>query len=122
MQTGRRGEEAACEYLRRLGHTIVERNWRSGHLEVDIITLAADGLHFVEVKTRIAPFASAPEESVTATKQRKIVNAARRYLHSDEKKHIYCDAELFFDVISVIFAGEDVEVQYFPQAYIPIYT
>ena len=42
-QTGRTGEDAACRYLTEQGHTILERNWRSGHLEIDIISLAPDG-------------------------------------------------------------------------------
>ena len=37
---GRRGEEEASRYLTRLGHRILARNWRGGHLELDIVTLA----------------------------------------------------------------------------------
>ncbi|HAW06425.1 MAG TPA: endonuclease, partial [Rikenellaceae bacterium] len=37
---GRRGEDEACMYLVSQGHTILERNWRCGHLEIDVITLA----------------------------------------------------------------------------------
>ena len=35
---GRKGEEEACRYLMDRGHVIVERNWRSSHLETDIIS------------------------------------------------------------------------------------
>ena len=122
MKIGRLGEEAACRRLEALGHTIVERNWRSGHLEVDIISLDGAGLHFVEVKSRVAPVAAEPEENVTALKRSRIVTAAERYLHSDGKAPVSADTDIFFDVISVIFEGDDVEVNYFPQAYIPIYT
>ena len=45
-ELGRRGEELACGHLQSLGHTVLERNWQCGHLEVDIISRAADGLHF----------------------------------------------------------------------------
>ena len=34
---GGRGEDAAVEWLRERGFYIVERNWRIGHLEIDII-------------------------------------------------------------------------------------
>ena len=36
---GRQGEDIACTLLESMGHTILERNWRSGHLEIDIISL-----------------------------------------------------------------------------------
>ena len=47
---GKKGEDIACRLLEEKGHTILERNWRSGHLEIDIISLDQDGIHFVEVK------------------------------------------------------------------------
>ena len=120
MRLGRRGEDIACRYLIDHGHTVVERNWRSGHLEIDIVSVDPAGLHFVEVKSRVAPVQAAPEENVGYLKQRKIVAAAKRYLHSEEKTARFGSMEVFFDVFSVIFEGEKVEVNYFPQAYIPI--
>ncbi len=120
MKIGRMAEDLACEYLILHGHTIVERNWRSGHLEIDIISLDGAGLHFVEVKSRVAPVSAEPEENVGYLKQRKIVAAATRFLHSDEKRSLLARHEVFFDVFSVIFEGEKVEVNWFPQAYIPI--
>ena len=120
MKIGRMAEDLACEYLIRHGHTIVERNWRSGHLEVDIVSLDGAGIHFVEVKGRVAPVQAAPEENVGYLKQRRIVTAAKRYLHSKEKTLHFEQKEVFFDVFSVIFEGENVEVNWFPQAYIPI--
>jgi putative endonuclease len=120
MKLGRRGEDIACKYLLDRGHTVVDRNWRSGHLEIDIVTVDPAGLHFVEVKSRVAPAPAAPEENVGYLKQRRIVAAAKRYLHSGEKMSHFGQMEVFFDVFSVIFEGEKVEVSWFPQAYIPI--
>ena len=37
LRLGRQGEDIACRYLESIGHTILERNWRSGHLEIDIV-------------------------------------------------------------------------------------
>ena len=48
---GRRGEDIVCDYLVDRGHTILERNWRWGHLEIDIISINNIGIHFVEVKS-----------------------------------------------------------------------
>ena len=120
MRIGKKGEDIACRYLLSHGHTILDRNWRSGHLEIDIVSLDPAGLHFVEVKSRVAPAPVAPEENVGYLKQRRIVSAAGRYLHSAECRSRFAQTEVFFDVFSVIFEGEKAEVNYFPQAYIPI--
>ena len=118
MLTGRRGEEVACSYLVGTGHQVIGRNLRCGHLEIDIITLDGDGVHFVEVKSRVAPVAAAPEENVTHLKQRRLVSAAHAYL---EEKHPG-DVEVFFDIVTVVFDGERTDITYYKQAFIPIYT
>lgn len=116
---GNLGEDLACDYLRGLGHTVLDRNWRCGHLEIDIVSLDGDGVHFVEVKSRTAPFTAHPEENVTRSKQGKITAAALGWLNSVEHP---VDWEVFFDVIAVVFDGDKTDIQYFKQAYIPIYT
>lgn len=121
MELGRRGEDVACEFLTGKGHTIVQRNFRSGHLEIDIITLDKDGVHFVEVKSRVAPVAVSPEENVTAAKQKKVADAALRYLHTSKDKRLSADLEVSFDVVAVTFDGGGEIVEWFPNAYYPMY-
>jgi len=111
------GEEKACDFLRAKGHRIVSRNWRGSHLEVDIISEDADGLHFVEVKTRLAPAGTAPEEKVDGRKRQRIGAAALKFLNQSGS-----DREVFFDVVTVLFDGDRTEVSYFPQAWIPMYV
>jgi len=113
---GRLGEEMACDFLLSLGHRILQRNWHGSHLEVDIISEAPDGVHFVEVKTRQGSGA-APEEKVDGRKQRRISAAALKYLNESGS-----DREVFFDVVTVLLDGTITEVRYFPQAWIPMYT
>ena len=113
---GQIGEEMACDFLRSRGHRILARNWHGSHLEVDIISEAEDGVHFVEVKTRTDADA-APEEKVDARKQQRISAAALRYLNESGS-----DREVFFDVVSVTFDGPRTDVRYFPQAWIPMYV
>ena len=117
---GAAGEQQACEFLKGRGMQILERNWRGGHTEVDIIALDGQGVHFVEVKTRVAPVMAAPEENVRAAKQKTLVKAAQSFLRSPDRKAI-SDSEVFFDVVSVVFDGDKVEVEFFPQAFIPMY-
>lgn len=116
-ETGRRGEDAACGFLIRAGHRIRERNWRSGHLEVDIISETPDAIHFVEVKARTLPCQAPPEENVGPVKQKRISAAALGYMHRND----CMGKEAFFDVVSVTFSASGTEIEYFPQAWIPMY-
>lgn len=122
MLLGKRGEDVACSFLEGLGHRILERNFRSGHLEIDIISVDGYGVHFVEVKSRVAPVSAEPEESVTRLKQRKITKAALRYLHSYGKRSQQGAQEVFFDVMAVTFDRGKERVEWFPGAYIPLYV
>lgn len=121
QRTGRKGEEEGCTYLTGLGYTIIDRNWRSGHLELDIVALSSDGLHFVEVKTRNAPAAADPEENVDRRKRERLIRAAQAYLHSRHSIS-FRNVEVFFDVLTVIFYGELAQIEYYPKAFIPVYA
>ena len=121
MTLGRMGEDVACGFLSENGHTIIERNFRTGHLEIDIISLDRNGVHFVEVKSRMAPVAVSPEENVTAAKQKKVAGAASRYLRMSKDKRISGDLEVNFDVVAVTFDGGKEIVEWFPNAFYPMY-
>ena len=84
---------------------------------MDIISEDAAGLHFVEVKTRLAPAGTAPEEKVDGRKRQRIGAAALKFLNQSGS-----DREVFFDVVTVLFDGDRTEVSYFPQAWIPMYV
>lgn len=115
---GQTGEDVACAFLLSRGHHILDRNWRAGHLELDIVTEAPDGLHFVEVKARTAPVTSALADQVNAPKQKRICAAAQQYLI----KHSLPGREVYFDIVSVLFDGQETHVRYFPQAWIPMFV
>ena len=116
---GKRGEDEACAFLVREGQVILERNWRGGRCEIDIISADSAGLHFVEVKSRKAPAAADPLVNVTAAKQKNMVQAALRYLHSEGRR--FKDAEVNFDIITVVLDRASAQILYYPQAIIPIY-
>ena len=117
---GKQGEDIACRLLEGMGHTILAQNWRSGHLEIDIISLDSTGIHFVEVKTRRLNVQAPPEENVDRAKQRRIASAAGRFLKSG-KGLPYGDHECSFDIVAVTFEGGEAKTEWFPQAYIPMY-
>ncbi|MBQ8416811.1 MAG: YraN family protein [Clostridia bacterium] len=79
------GEKIAVRYLRLHGYTVKERNWRTGHMEIDIIASSWRSIAFVEVKTRTytketMEIAPPPKTAVRYEKQRLTRRAARQYL------------------------------------------
>ena len=117
---GKKGEDITCELLRNMGHAILERNWRSGHLEIDIISFDTDGIHFVEVKTRRSNIQTPPQENVDRIKQGRITKAAQGFLRT-KKGLPYGNHECHFDIMAITFKGDAWAHEWFPQAYIPIY-
>lgn len=86
---GDEGEARALAHLLRQGLKLVERNYRvaAGPRafggEVDLIVRDRDGtLVFVEVRVRQDRRHGGAAASVTATKQRRVRMAARRYLQA----------------------------------------
>ena len=121
QKVGRKGEDIACRYLEEHGHVVIARNYRKSYAEIDIITLDSEGIHFVEVKTRVAPAVADPEDNVDYQKRRHLVSAAQDYIHSDECPR--GDYEFFFDVIAIwLLPDGEADIQYYPKAFVPMYT
>lgn len=74
------GERLAAEYLEAHGYRVLARNWRCAGGEVDIIAEDADGLAFIEVKTRRSRVYGTPEEALTPRKVRRLERAAQVWL------------------------------------------
>ncbi len=122
QKVGRRGEELACRYLEKHGHRIIQRNWRSGHREIDIISIEGCTLHIVEVKSKTAPVVADPVLNVNARKQKNLTVAAGAFLNSKERINLPQDLEVVFDVVCVVFYEDRIDIEYYPQAYIPTYV
>ncbi len=80
QRVGRRAEERALEYLEREGFTVVERNFRGGGGEIDLVALEGEVVVFVEVRYRGKGVWETPEESISHRKQRRLWQAAEYYL------------------------------------------
>lgn len=82
---GRLGEDAAVDFLRKHGYTVIERNFRAGRNEIDIIATDKSYMVFVEVKSRTyrvegeMPYGS-PATAVTYDKQKRTLAAANEYI------------------------------------------
>lgn len=112
-EIGAMGEEVAARWLADNGFEILERNWRAGRYELDIIARRGDDVHFVEVKTRKSGALTAPEEAITPAKFRSLHRAASAYLDANE-----LDADARFDVVAVEYSGTRCTARYIPDAMI----
>lgn len=97
LQTGAWGEEIAAAYLREKGYVILERDWHSGHRDIDIIALHDGSLVFVEVKTRHDNDYAEPESAVNYHKQKNLRLAINHYI-----KFRHVRSPWRFDVITII--------------------
>ena len=104
------GEEKACEYLKKLGFKIIEKNFRKGYGEIDIVAIdPTDGsgqvLVFVEVKTRTSNQFGTPLEAITYWKLGTLIKTAQYY----KMTHRNLPESLRIDAVSVILNGNEVE-------------
>jgi putative endonuclease len=113
-ELGRRGEQAAQNYLLTNGFTIRHTNWRCGHKEIDIVAQRNDILHIVEVKTRTTGCLVDPRANVNQQKQKNIIDAANTYV---QQYNLQNSVQL--DLI-VVLVGDTEEIIYIPDAYYPI--
>jgi putative endonuclease len=111
---GLKGEDLAAEHLKKSGYRILDRNWRTGKLEVDIIADNKEFIVFVEVKTRTEDFLVDPKTAVNKEKQRSMIYAADTYL-----KRNNIDKECRFDVITVIKKGDTHRIDHIENAFYP---
>ena len=96
-ELGKWGEELAAEYLQEKGYVILERDWKSGHHDLDIVAKDGDTLVVAEVKTRRNRLFGDPEEAIGYKKRMSLQSAINHYVKSH---HI--NGELRFDVISIV--------------------
>ena len=102
------GEEEAAKILERKRLRVIERNWRMGHLEVDLIAENRKEIVFVEVKARTSTYGNIlPEEYVDETKRKRIIAAANAYI-----KYRKIEKTPRFDIIGIIVDAGTHEITY----------
>ena len=111
---GNEGEQDAVNFLIENGHTILERNFRFGHAEIDIISQKGNILHITEVKTRSSSAYGEPESFVNQQKIELLVKATDFYI---KKKDL--DVEIQFDIISIVKNNAEFSLNYIEDAFYP---
>jgi len=104
QKLGERGEELASRWYRDHGYTVVERNWRCGAGELDLVASRGSTIIFSEVKTRSSDRFGRPATAVTRIKQERIRRLAGQWLAGRERWY----DEIRFDVVEVV--GGEVSV------------
>lgn len=97
LRRGRWAEQQALQHLEAHGLHLLERNFRCRLGEIDLIMADGPELVFVEVRFRATAGFGAGFETITRSKQRKLLAAARAYLG----RHQTGAAPCRFDVVSV---------------------
>lgn len=102
------GENEAAKMLEKKGFRIIERNWRMGHLEVDLIAENKREIVFAEVKARTSTFGGKmPEENVDEIKKKRMVTAANAYI-----KYRQTEKSIRFDIIGLLIDAETRTITY----------
>ena len=112
-EKGKEGEELAVSFLAEKGFEIVERNYRFGKGELDIIAREKDFLVFVEVKSRESLEYGLPEEAITKRKMAQIRKIAEAYL---AEKSI-TNENIRFDVVAILFLNKEVTITHYENAF-----
>ena len=113
---GKWGEGVAADYLEQQGYSILERGWRSGHKDIDLIAFKQGILAFVEVKTRKNNAYIQPQQAVDRHKIKLLMTAANRYICNNN-----IDTEIRFDIVAI--TGTDYsnyKIEHIEQAFLPI--
>jgi putative endonuclease len=95
---GNAGENTALAYLKTFGLRLVRRNYRCKVGEIDLVMLDGRTLVLIEVRYRSSKHYGGAAASVTGSKQRRIINAARHLLATHMELRRY---PARFDVIAI---------------------
>ena len=117
-ELGKWGEATAEQLLRDKGYTIVERDWHSGHRDIDIIARTPDNatLVFVEVKTRTNDDITTPFDAVDLKKIRHIAKSANHYVKMHD-----IDDMLRFDIVAIVGGPKGIKkIEHMEDAFRPL--
>jgi len=110
---GELGERIAERWLRERGWRVMQRRFRNGHRDIDLVVEQDGVVAFVEVKARRGTEYGGPIGAVDWRKQRELGRSARVWVDRHGRLH---DAYRF-DVVGVLVSGRRVRVCHVPNAF-----
>ncbi|NUO39621.1 MAG: YraN family protein [Gemmatimonadaceae bacterium] len=110
---GELGERIAERWLRERGWRVMQRRFRSGHRDIDLVVEREGVVAFVEVKARRSIEFGGPIGAVNWRKQKELGRSARIWVDRHGRP-----MEVYrFDVIGVVVAGSRVRIRHVPNAF-----
>jgi len=120
QKKGFAGESIAADMLREKGYFIVDRNYRYGKAEIDLIAFFPDrteflsgDLVFVEVKWRRDASFAAPESAVGSKKRRLLIRAAEAFVYKNKLEDLRCR----FDIVSLAGMPPCLSIEHYESAF-----
>lgn len=110
---GEVGERVAERWLRRQGWRVLDRRFRSGHRDLDLVVAREGVVAFVEVKARRRLVGGDPVEAVGWRKQRELIRSALVWISRRGRP----GSAYRFDVIGVLVGGRRVRVRHVENAF-----
>lgn len=114
LNLGQKGEDFARSLLLSLGYRFLEKNWRSGHLEIDLIFEDGEEIVFVEVKTRSSDIFGGASEAVTTAKKSRLLRAAQLWLCA----HDFWERPCRFDVVCLTRRENGFNAEHYINAFV----
>lgn len=110
---GALGERIAERWLREKGWRVVQRRFRTGHRDIDLVVQQEGLIAFVEVKARQGDRFGDPVAAVNWRKQKELGRSARVWVARHGRK----DEAYRFDVLGVLVNGTSVRVRHVEGAF-----
>ena len=110
---GELGERIAERWLKRTGWRVVQRRFRSGHRDIDLVVEREGMIAFVEVKARRGDRFGQPVEAVNWRKQKELTKSAQVWID----RHGRPEETYRFDVVGVLMKGDRVRVRHVEDAF-----
>lgn len=113
MEFGLVGERVAERWLRRRGFSVLQRRYRSGHRDIDLVMQQDSLIAFVEVKARRGAVFGDPVEAVNWKKRNELIRSALTWID----RHGRPGEAYRFDVVGVLVDGERIRVRHVENAF-----
>lgn len=111
-ETGKQGEQLACDFLVENGYEILETNWTYRKAEIDILAQKGEVLAVVEVKTRSSAYLGNPQDFVKPKKIKLLTMAVDAYIQQKD-----LDVTVRFDIIAIILNENNQKIEHLTDAF-----
>ncbi len=112
---GATAEQTACRYLEQQGLKRVVENYLFAKVgEIDLIMLDRQTLVFVEVRSRKHSRFGLPEETISKSKQTRLIKTANHFLQNNPK---HTQRACRFDVLALMGSQSEPEIHWIPDAF-----